>query len=110
MRSIGPREKSRKAKGLVWRISVIVDEIAAHPPDFTELFVFVAREGIKVTIIEIRVVVLVVGCGGLVGVERRAEGESFEDVIHCELEYVGQLENYRMVRAAYVRSPAWGRL
>lgn len=33
---------------LVWREAVIVGEIAAHPPNLTELFTFTTSEGFKV--------------------------------------------------------------
>ena len=37
----------QKNVGLVRCISVIIGEIAAHPPDFTELFILIASEGFK---------------------------------------------------------------
>ena len=71
--------------GLVWRITVVIDEIAAHPPDFTELFSFRAVESLKLTLIRVdkRVVVVihVVFVGG-VGVQRCAQRKSLKDGLY----------------------------
>ena len=41
-------EKKRERDDLVRREPIIVDKIAAHPPDFTELLLFIPRECFKV--------------------------------------------------------------
>jgi len=52
-------ERKKKEIGLVRRVSVVIDEIAAHPTDFTELFILVSIERFECRPIEIdeRVVV-----------------------------------------------------
>ena len=79
----GKEKTKQKKRCLVWRISVIINEIAAHPPDFTEFLVLVSIErlerrwcrpvGVDEGVVEVVVVVL------RVGVEGGALGEGFED-------------------------------
>ena len=40
------------ARTSVWLVSRVVDEIAAHPSNFTELFILVTIERLKVSVIE----------------------------------------------------------
>jgi hypothetical protein len=48
-----------KKRGLVRRVSVVIDEITAHPPDFTKLFVLVSVESLECGPVEIDERVLV---------------------------------------------------
>ena len=41
--------KKKKKECLVWREAIIVDEIAAHPPDFAEFLIAISSKDFKST-------------------------------------------------------------
>ena len=51
--------EKQKKRGLVRRVSVVIDEITAHPPDFTQLFVLISVERLECGPVEIDERVLV---------------------------------------------------
>lgn len=78
------RQKRSKRGGLslIWCETVIIDEIAAHPPDFTEFLSLISIEGLEGGRVDERVVVVhvVFVCG--VWMQRSAVGQGFEYWVH----------------------------
>lgn len=67
-------ERQRK-RCLVRGVTVVIDEIAAHPANLAQLLVLIPVERLEcVGIDEGVVVVFHVVCGGRIGVQRRAKG------------------------------------
>ena len=72
--------ESRKEKEcLVWGITVVIDEITAHPANFAELLTLVPVERLERVGIHEGVVVFHVVCGGGIRMQRRAEGQCFKN-------------------------------
>lgn len=44
------RKKEQKRIGLVRRIAAVIDEIAAHPPDFTQFLVLVSIKDLEICV------------------------------------------------------------
>ena len=78
------RQKRSKRGGLslIWCETVIIDEIAAHPPDFTEFFSLISIESLEGRRVDERIVVAHVVFVRGVWMQRSAVGQGFEYRIH----------------------------
>jgi len=84
-------KKKRVKIGLVRRISMIIEEITAYPPDFTQLFILIPCECLERRGVDECIVPFLVESRIFVRVECGTNGKCFEDRFHCRTKVYLQL-------------------
>jgi len=67
---------------LVWREAVIIEEIAAHPPNLAEFFVFIAIKGFKVCSTWIDESIIILLFSTMIGMQCSTVRQSLKDTFH----------------------------
>lgn len=70
---------------LVWRITSVVDEITAHPPNFTQFLILLSVGGLEMVVRDETTVKFVFVRQVWVRVQGCTDGHGLKDGFHCKI-------------------------